>query len=134
MYQIISSPQTQKKELTGLKAYREKHLATPSSTKMTVKDEYDDWCALDPVTTNNPIECWLNNAKTWPRLAQMALDIFTCPAMSAEAGGNFSMAGVMVTYRRNRLHPETIQACQFVRSWDAEGLIYRAMAAVGAAG
>lgn len=52
----------------------------------------------------------------------MALDLLSIPAMSSEPERIFSLAGLMVTDRRNRLHTDIIQATQCIRSWEHHGI------------
>jgi hypothetical protein len=89
----------------------------------TSGDEYDEWCKLKPVKHHNALSYWVENRSRWPRLARMAMDIFSIPAMSAEPERVFSLAGAMCSPRRNRLKAESIQACQCLRSWDNAGII-----------
>lgn len=52
----------------------------------------------------------------------MALDLFSIPAMSSEPERIFSLAGLMVIDRRNRLNSDVIQASQCIRSWEQHGI------------
>jgi len=72
---------------------------------------------------DDPLGCWKARRQAYPRLSRMAMDIFTIPAMSSEPERVFSIAGVMVTDRRNRLKATTLQAAQCLRWWWKDGVI-----------
>jgi hypothetical protein len=55
--------------------------------------------------------------RAFPRLYQMALDIFTIPAMSDEPERTFSSTGIMVRPHRSNLDAETIGYTQCIKSW-----------------
>ena len=80
------------------------------------KDEYAAWIELPQKPVEDPIDYWLSMAKTYPRLARMALDHLTIPAISDKPERIFSLAGLMVTDRCNRLYANIIQAAQCIRS------------------
>ena len=50
------------------------------------------------------------------------MNIFEIPAMSSEPERIFSLAGLMVTSKRNKLHLQIIEAAQCVKSWDQGGI------------
>jgi hAT family C-terminal dimerisation region len=89
----------------------------------TSLDEYDKWCYLSPFRHDNALSYWIENRSKWPRLAQMAIDIFSIPAMSAESERVFSLTGAMCTPRRSRLNAESMQASQCLRAWHNAGII-----------
>ena len=86
-------------------------------------DEYEEWLQMPTIEVSSALQYWIDNRKTWPRLARMGIDLFTIPAMSAEPERVFSMAGSMVTTQRNSLNPDSIQACQCLRSWDSAKIL-----------
>ena len=47
----------------------------------------------------------------------MALDILTIPAMSAAPERLFSSANITISDRRNRLHSDTTEAIECLKSW-----------------
>jgi len=71
----------------------------------------------------SPITYWIAMRKRWPRLARLALDIYSIPAMSDEPERIFSLTGCMVTDRRSRLKSDIVQASQCIRSWDSNEVI-----------
>jgi hypothetical protein len=72
---------------------------------------------------DSPIPYWISKASIWPQLAQLALDVFSTPAMSDEPERVFSMAGNTLSPRRRRLNGDTVQEVLCLRSWQAAGLI-----------
>jgi hypothetical protein len=58
---------------------------------------------------DSPIPYWTSKASIWPQLAQLALDMFSTPAMSDEPERVFSMAGNTLSPRRRRLNGDTVQ-------------------------
>jgi hAT family C-terminal dimerisation region len=47
----------------------------------------------------------------------MALDMLTIPAMSAAPERLFSSANITISDRRNRLHGDTTEAIECLKSW-----------------
>jgi hypothetical protein len=56
-------------------------------------------------------------------MAQMARDIFSIPAMSAEVERLFSSTKLMLPPARNALQPDAIEVGECIRSWMLQGLI-----------
>jgi len=121
---VDSPPPRPEKELTGLAAWRNRHTLRDGAAVATA-DELAHWLEQVPVDEGceDPIAYWKARRQAYPRLSRMALDIFTIPAMSSEPERVFSIAGIMVTDRRNRLKAETIQAAQCLRWWQKDGVI-----------
>ncbi|TKA47803.1 hypothetical protein B0A49_12989, partial [Cryomyces minteri] len=98
-----------------------------SLTSSPLIDEYHSWSSQPIDETDphleNPIQYWLYRRKQYPRLSQMALDLFSIPAMSAEAERIFSLTGLMVTPNRGRLMADIIGATACLRDWDRRGII-----------
>lgn len=82
-------------------------------------DEYEAWIAERPIRTD-PLVYWRSPAiqRSFPRLCRMALDIFSIPCMSDEPERIFSLAGLLVTKRRNRLGCNIIEASECLGDWD----------------
>lgn len=99
-----------------------------SSRLRVERDEYDAWMELEPCDCDDLIAYWVSRSESYPRLARMALDVLSIPAMSSEPERIFSLAGLMVTDRRNRLHEDIIQAAQCIRSWEQHGIALEAPA------
>ena len=62
----------------------------------------------DPKTFDSPIPYWIGKLKQWPQLAQMALDVYSTPAMSDEPERVFSIAGNVLSVRRRRLTSDAV--------------------------
>lgn len=91
-------PQEMDQELTGLAAF--KRGCDDESTCM-ILDEYTYWVERVPRDREfkTPIAYWVAHRSRWPRLARLALDIYSIPAMSDEPERIFSLTGCMVTDR-----------------------------------
>jgi hypothetical protein len=72
----------------------------------------DDYSAFDL-----PIPYWLNKRAIWPQLAQIALDIYSTPAMSDEPERVFSDGGSVLAPSRRRLASEATQCLLCLQSW-----------------
>lgn len=121
----VASITTSGLELSGLEAYRARFQAKKRSlTPPLDLDSYDAWTKLEPEDDcEDPIAYWVAESSRRPRLAKMALDILTIPAMSSEPERIFSLAGIMATDRRSKLKADTIEACQCLKSWDHYNVI-----------
>jgi hypothetical protein len=85
---------------------------------------YDD--GLEPDNTVPDPRVWWLDAKRqrdYPTLCQMAMDLFSAPAMSSECERVFSQAKKLVTDERNRLAADTIEACECQKNWLRHGII-----------
>ena len=75
----------------------------------------------------DPRKWWINklqeNPHHFPILGRMALDLFSCPAMSAECERVFSRAKRTITVNRNSLSHVTIQANECQKDWLQKKLI-----------
>ncbi|KAJ2982028.1 hypothetical protein NQ176_g1656 [Zarea fungicola] len=61
----------------------------------------------------NPLDWWIRHATDYPVLSQMALDLFSCPAMSAEYERVFSQTKRIITDERNRVGSHTVAAIAY---------------------
>jgi len=64
-----------------------------------------------------PLEWWKMHAAEYPVLSKMAQDYLTIMSTSVPCEQFFSMAEKQITQTRNRLHPDTVQACLCLKSW-----------------
>jgi len=114
----VSKETTIERELSCLAAFK-KDCDGESRVSLAAVDEYTYWTEHVPVDEDYkcPIAYWVAYQEKWPRLTRMALDIFSIPAMSDEPERIFSLAGCMVTERRNRLKGDAIQAAQCLKNW-----------------
>lgn len=98
---------------------------TPELQGPPALDEYARWQDSIDITDNevvDPFAYWHERRGIYPRLSQMALDLLSVPAMSAEVERLFSAAGRMVTAERSRLDANTISIFQSLRSWHIQGI------------
>ncbi|KAF2141492.1 uncharacterized protein K452DRAFT_216424, partial [Aplosporella prunicola CBS 121167] len=65
---------------------------------------------------------WVQHRKQYPQLSKMALDLLACPAMSSNCERTFSTTGWAMGIRRSRLHGDTVESIECLRSWQKAGL------------
>lgn len=65
----------------------------------------------------DPLKYRLGNGEQHPELLQMAFDIYSISAMSAECERILSSTKLLITPQRTRLGEEIIEACECVRQW-----------------
>ena len=70
-----------------------------------------------PDIESSPVPCWLANRSRWPRLATMALDVYSAPVMSAEPERVLSTTGAAITPRRRLLQSDTIGRLVCLKAW-----------------
>ena len=87
-------------------------------------DEYARYIREPPVPQDHmkqggACSWWLEERqqRLYPNLSKMALDILTIPAMSAAPERLFSSANITISDRRNRLHSDTTEAIECLKSW-----------------
>jgi hypothetical protein len=86
-------------------------------------DEYARYTREPPVPQDHikqgACSWWLEERqqRLYPNLSRMALDILTIPAMSAAPERLFSSANITISDRRNRLHGDTTEAIECLKSW-----------------
>jgi len=83
-------------------------------------DEYDRGLATptEPSVINQFSE-WQSQLQMYPSLSSMAINISCIPAMSAEVERLFSQCKIILPDRQNRLHIDSLQAVECIKSWDA---------------
>src|ERR1700733_14136326 len=85
-----------------------------------IEDEYAHYYA-QPVIKGlyNARDWWLQPAQqqVYPHLSQLALEILSIPAMSAEPERIFSATKLILTDRRNKLSMKMIEALACLKSW-----------------
>jgi hypothetical protein len=64
-----------------------------------------------------PTDWWKIHAIEYPKLSKMAQDFLSIMPTSVPCEQFFSIAGKQMTQTRNRLHPDTMQACLCLKSW-----------------
>ncbi len=85
------------------------------------RDEYEEYLNTPARPCDNPLKWWKAHRQEYPRLSQMALDLFSIPMMSAECERVFSSAKTLITDRRNGLKEDIIEACNWPPEWFKEG-------------
>ena len=115
------------KEPEGLDAYLDKDIFGDDDSFIdATTDELSKWQRTNfpsDKQVTNPIQYWYGNRQRWPRLALMAIDLFSIPAMSSEPERVFSDAGDIITPKRNRLHADIVGAGMCLKQWDKDGAI-----------
>jgi hypothetical protein len=72
---------------------------------------------------NDLLSFWKTKRHSYPRLAVMALEILSVPAMSAEVERVFSSGKLTLSDQRARLDSEIVEALEYLRHWNAAGII-----------
>jgi hypothetical protein len=94
---------------------------------MKMTNQLDEYTSIGVATKDervkNPLQWWLEYGSNWPILQQMALDIFSIPAMSAECERVFSQCGRLITKDRNRLGDDTVEADECQKIWLQKGVV-----------
>jgi hypothetical protein len=93
--------------------------------------EWKSWFKFRPLAEDtyeiDPRKWWIDelqeNPRRFPILSRMALDLFSCPAMSAECERVFSRAKRTITVDRNSLSHVTIQANECQKDWLQKKLV-----------
>lgn len=96
----------------------------------TMLDEYEQYVEADVLVPNrepnrednkafNPFDWWLEptQQRQYPNLSKMALDLLSCPAMSAEVERLFSSCKITISERRMNLGVESVEAIECLKSW-----------------
>jgi len=89
-----------------------------------LKDEFDTYFNGAPLVVPNdfnPIQWWANNTGS-PQMMNMAFDMLSIPAMSAETERVFSGAKLTISPSRNRLGEDIIEATECLNRWYRAGL------------
>ena len=89
---------------------------------MKEKDEFEAYLHGAPtqLTDDANLYQWWATAGS-PRLAQMAYDLLSIPAMSAETERVFSGAKLTISPNRNRLAEDIIEATECLKRWYKAG-------------
>jgi hypothetical protein len=69
-----------------------------------------------------PLSWWRTHSTEYPILSKMAKDYLSVQASSVPCEQLFSLAGNVVSKKRNRLDESTTRACLCLRSWMIEGI------------
>ncbi|KAF5137685.1 putative AC transposase [Metarhizium anisopliae] len=114
------------RESNPFDSFQDELIPYTSCEEEGIADEFERWLRTkqDVYTKHdNPLQYWSAKRFEYPRVAKMAIDILSIPAMAAECERTFSSAGSMVSPRRTRLDSSTVSVAQTVRSWLKAGLL-----------
>jgi hAT family C-terminal dimerisation region len=112
---------TQERELDDFEAWITPH--NYYASEATIVDEYQAYISSPAVPTNDAIGWWRDHQTTYPKLSQMAFDLLSIPAMSAECERVFSLTKLTITSQRNRMTETTMEAIQCMKNWLDRGAI-----------
>ncbi|KAI9916022.1 hypothetical protein PsorP6_008652 [Peronosclerospora sorghi] len=76
-------------------------------------------------TSENPLKYWEYNQSRFPRLSRMERDYLAVQSSSVPTEQTFSQSGDVITNKRNRLDPSTVQAVECAASWSEAGILFR---------
>jgi hypothetical protein len=102
----------------------EKIVAKRHKGNKTSDDEVERYLAEPPIGMKmNPLDWWKGNEARFPRIAAVARDFLAIQATSVPSAQLFSKAGDVVTKKRNRLAPDTVQSILSIQSWLRNGFL-----------
>jgi hypothetical protein len=112
-------------DLSAYEAYK-KWIYQQSSSH----DEFDRYIEGPPlpIGASSALSWWLEPTQqtSYPHLHRLAVNIFSIPAMSAEAERVFSGARCTITWDRSRLSVKTIEYTECLKHWIKNGLLDQA--------
>ena len=93
-----------------------------------IGDEFDAFITGTPVPldkTETALDWWLQSSqrRSYPNLSQMAIDILSIPAMSAEPERIFSGCRRTISWTRMRLGVKVIEEGECLKSWIRSGVV-----------
>jgi hypothetical protein len=80
-------------------------------------DEYEIYVAVKLISIDNFIAWWRDHQTIYLKLTQIAFDLLSISAISAECERVFSQAKLAVDPQRNKLLDATLDALQCVKNW-----------------
>lgn len=75
----------------------------------------EKWIAKSNDSPFSPLTYWKQNSKRFPRLSQVALQVFCVPASSGNIERVFSTAGDIMSAKRNRLSPNLFETLLLIK-------------------
>lgn len=114
------------RELNPFDSFQDELMSSTNYDEEIVADGFERWLSTKQDVYSkhdNPLDYWSAKRFEYPRVARMAIDVLSIPAMAAECERTFSSAGCMVSPKRARLDASTIAVTQTVRSWLRAGLL-----------
>ena len=100
---------------------------TPERKRRKAKDEWERYTE-DSITQkdcncSDPLAWWLERRADYPILSKIAINLFSIPAMSAEAERVFSSARRVIDDERNHLGDDVFEAIECQKHWIRNGLV-----------
>jgi len=92
---------------------------TTSKTAITPLEEINRYC-MENVELNDDFDIlkwWKVKAESYPYLSKLALQVHSIPASSAAAERSFSLTGNVITEKRSRLVPKSVDSLIFLHSY-----------------
>ena len=89
------------------------------------QNEYEDYIAEKSIDiSDSSLFWWLSKTQRecWSKLSQMAIDVLSISAMSAEPEWVFSGAWHTISWKRMKLDEKTIEKTECLKSWMHSGL------------
>jgi hypothetical protein len=82
-------------------------------------DELTAYLALDPIEecAVDPVQYWLERRFQFSNLSQLAFDTLAIPPMVNDNEHSFSSARDLISYRRNRLMEDIVEASECLHDW-----------------
>ena len=94
--------------------------------KSGLQDEFERFIIAPPdLIKGHPLDWWLQTSQrdSYPALSQMAIDVLSAMAMSAESERVFSAARRTIPWTRARLESKAIEHSECVKHWQKASLI-----------
>ena len=127
VYKTQDRPSSSSTKIPGPESMKKKFDQWRASRRKTVQvDQLEQYLAapVEPeMESGTELDWWYRHRETWPQLAQMALDILSIPAMSADPERLFSSAKMAITENRVRLNSDSLNALECLKSWEWEGIL-----------
>jgi len=107
-----------------------KDLDVISTSTAEQEDEYELYISEKPIQIScSALDWWLQDEQRRyrPRLSQMAIDILSIPAMSAEPERVFSGARRTISWERMQLGRDNIEKIECLKSWIRNNIAVEAL-------
>jgi len=121
LHEEPSSDSTDNLEAFDLIVRKLKNFPRPAS-----KDEYEEYISEPSIQISTPaLQWWLDEQQRtrWPKLSQLAVNILSIPAMSAEAERVFSGARRTISWERMQLKEGTIEMVECLKHWKRNKIV-----------
>lgn len=114
-----TQPNSTTNESSDFQLFFSEFINTQTGTiEESVSDEVNrySFCHINVDINFNVLEWWDHHVTEYPRLSQFAKKILAIPASSAASERVFSAAGNLITEKRNRLGPKSVNNILFLNS------------------